>query len=56
MNPKWSPVTDSNGLPASTNRVHHHQCLRGERGARPANRTPYLPGTNRAHRQQCLRG
>ena len=28
----------------------------GRNGARPANRTPYLPGTNRAHRQQCLRG
>lgn len=52
MNPKWSPVTDSNGLPASTNRVHHHQCLRGERGARPGESNAvspeYKPGASPA--------
>jgi hypothetical protein len=30
MNPIWSPMSDSNGLIASTNRAHHRQCLRGE--------------------------
>jgi hypothetical protein len=52
----WSPSRELHTAPRGYESRAPLSELEGRNGARPANRTPYLPGTNRAHRQQCLRG